>query len=337
MLIDLIILAVGLIIILIAAELFTNSIEYVGDKLNLSKNFTGSVLAAVGTALPESILPIIAILFFRDNAGEEIGIGAILGAPFMLATLAFPLVGFTAFVGYLMKKRSLELNVDMNHLRKDMIFFLVSYAIALLIVPYELKHSKLLADFTAIFLIIVYIAYVILTLTSDSEEMEDAHHLYLTFNKFNANLPLGIFQLIFALVIMIIGAHLFVEGIEKLSNIIGLPPLVFSLLLAPVATELPEKINSVLWILRGKDTLAIGNISGAMVFQSTIPVSIGIFLTDWNIGDLGLISGIFTILAGFIVVILSFFSRKLLTFGLSIGAIFYIIYIILVLKTSNII
>ena len=334
---DLLILAVGLIIILIAAELFTNSIEYVGDKLNLSKNFTGSVLAAVGTALPESILPVIAIIFFKDNAGEEIGIGAILGAPFMLATLALPLVGITALIGYLLKKRTIELNVDTEHLRKDMIFFLVSYAIALLLVPYELKHSKMLADFTAIFLVFVYIAYVILTLRSESEEMEDAHHLYLSFNKIKPNLPLGIFQLIFALVIMIVGAHLFVEGIEKLSHLIGLPPLVFSLLLAPVATELPEKINSVLWVMRGKDTLAIGNISGAMVFQSTIPVSIGIFLTSWEIGDLGLISGIFTILAGFIVVILSFFSRKLLTFGLLIGLIFYILYILLVLNKTGII
>jgi len=334
---DFLVLAFGLLIILLAAELFTNSIEYVGDKLNLSKNFTGSVLAAVGTALPESILPIIAIIFFRESAGEEIGIGAILGAPFMLATLAFPLVGLTAFIGFLIKKRGLELNLDTNHLRKDMIFFLISYAIALLIVPYELKHSKLLADFTAVFLLMVYIAYVILVLNSESEEMEDSHHLYLTFNKFKANLGLGIFQLVLALVIMVVGAHLFVDGIEKLSHVIGLPPLVFSLLLAPIATELPEKINSVIWILRGKDTLAVGNISGAMVFQSTIPVSIGIFLTDWNIGDLGLISGIFTILAGFIVVILSFFSKKLLTFGLSIGAIFYIIYIILVLKTTGII
>ncbi len=333
---DFLTLSFGLIVILIAAELFTNSVEYVGDKLNLSKNFTGSVLAAVGTALPESILPIIAIIFFKESAGEEIGIGAILGAPFMLATLAFPLVGFTAFVGFLLKKRKLELDLDTNHLRKDMIFFLISYAVALLIVPYELKHFPLLADFTAVFLILVYIAYVILTLNSESEEMEDAHHLYLTFNKFKANLGLGIFQLIFALIIMVIGAHLFVDGIEKLSHIIGLPPLVFSLLLAPIATELPEKINSVLWILRGKDTLAIGNISGAMVFQSTIPVSIGIFLTNWNIGDLGLISGIFTILAGFIVVILSFFSRRLLTFGLSIGAVFYIIYIGLVLKSVGI-
>ena len=32
----------------------------------------------------------------------------------------------------------------------------------------------------------------------------------------------------------------------------------------------------------GKDSLALGNISGAMVFQSTIPVGIGLIFTDWD-------------------------------------------------------
>ncbi len=43
------------------------------------------------------------------------------------------------------------------------------------------------------------------------------------------------------------------------------------LLVAPIATELPEKFNAVIWIRQGKDTLAMGNITGAMVFQASIP------------------------------------------------------------------
>ena len=76
----------GLALILLAAEFFTNGVEWLGKKLNLSEGAVGSVLAAVGTALPESIIPIIAILFSPDASSHEIGIGAILGAPFMLAT-----------------------------------------------------------------------------------------------------------------------------------------------------------------------------------------------------------------------------------------------------------
>ena len=330
MLFDLVLLSFGLILILFAAEIFTNSVEYIGDKLDLSKNFTGSVLAAVGTALPESILPVIAILFFKDKSGEEIGIGAILGAPFMLSTLAFPLIGITVIVAFLLKKRDLNLNIEEINLRRDIVFFLFGYSIALFLIPFE---TDILKSFTALFLLLIYLLYIILTLRSESEEMEETHHLYLTFNKLNGNLPLAFVQLVTALTVMVAGAHIFVDGIEKLSGIIGISPLIFSLLLAPIATELPEKVNSVLWILRGKDTLAVGNVSGAMVFQSTIPVSIGILLTEWNLDKLALASGVLAIISGFLVLILSYFDKRFIPFGFALGMMFYIFYIVLVINS----
>src|SRR5439155_1713956 len=75
--------------ILAGAELFTNGIEWFGRKLQLAEGAVGSVLAAVGTALPETMIPIIAILSGSGSAASHgIGVGATLGAPFMLATLA---------------------------------------------------------------------------------------------------------------------------------------------------------------------------------------------------------------------------------------------------------
>jgi cation:H+ antiporter len=66
--------------------------------------------------------------------------------------------------------------------------------------------------------------------------------------------------------------------------------LVLSLVLAPLATELPEKINSFFWIRDGKDTLALGNITGAMVFQSTIPVAFGLAFTEWELDRFAVLS-----------------------------------------------
>ncbi len=330
MFIDILTLAFGLLFILFAAELFTNSVEFIGDKLDLSKNFTGSVLAAVGTALPESILPVIAILFFSDKAGHEIGIGAILGAPFMLSTLAFPLIGLTVIIAFLLKKRDLELKIEEIGLRRDIVFFLFGYSIALFLIPFE---ADILKPITAGFLLFLYVLYVILTLRSESAEMEEAHHLYLAKGSIKENLPIAFTQLIFSLILMILGAHIFVNGIGKLSSVLGISPLIFSLLLAPIATELPEKVNSILWVLRGKDTLAVGNVSGAMVFQSTIPVSIGILLTDWNLDKLALASGVLAIISGFLILIISYFNKRFIPFGFSIGIIFYIFYIVLVINS----
>ncbi len=63
-----------------------------------------------------------------------------------------------------------------------------------------------------------------------------------------------------------------------------------SLLLAPLATELPEKANSFLWVRDGKDDLALGNITGAMVFQSTIPVAVGVAFTAWQLDRLAILA-----------------------------------------------
>jgi len=83
-------LALMLAIILIASELFTNALEHLGERLGISEGVTGSLFAAVGTALPETTVPIIALLGGTPNRAinEEIGVGAILGAPLMLATLS---------------------------------------------------------------------------------------------------------------------------------------------------------------------------------------------------------------------------------------------------------
>src|ERR1700704_2300718 len=91
---DIILLAIAFVVILFGAELFTNGIEWFGKKLELAEGAVGSVLAAVGTALPETMIPIIAILFGGgSHASDSVGIGAILGAPFMLSTLAMFVTG----------------------------------------------------------------------------------------------------------------------------------------------------------------------------------------------------------------------------------------------------
>jgi len=91
---ELFILALSLVVIVGASELFTNAIEALGARLKFSEGVTGSVFAAVGTALPETIVPLVAILTGHEHSiSEEVGVGAILGAPFMLSTLP-PCISF---------------------------------------------------------------------------------------------------------------------------------------------------------------------------------------------------------------------------------------------------
>src|SRR5438067_157019 len=131
------------VLILVGAEVFTNGVEWLGLKLRISEGATGSILAALGTATPETLIPVVAILFTNTADADEIGVGAILGAPFMLATLVMLLIGVTAFLLRDRRGRS-TLHVDTAHALRDLSFFLVMYglAVALALLPPPLHFLK---------------------------------------------------------------------------------------------------------------------------------------------------------------------------------------------------
>jgi len=131
LIIDILWLIGSLIVILLGCELFTNGIEWTGKKLQLSEGLVGSVLAAVGTALPETLIPIIAIIFSNNTESVQVGIGAIAGAPFMLSTLAFFVSGIAVVIYAFMKKRDSELKINSKVITTDLLFFLISYSIAI--------------------------------------------------------------------------------------------------------------------------------------------------------------------------------------------------------------
>src|SRR2546426_12667112 len=121
-LVDIALIVGAFVLILAGAEVFTNGVEWLGLKLRISEGATGSILAAIGTATPETLIPIVGILFTKTADSDEIGVGAILGAPFMLATLVMLLICATAYV--LRKRRGRDtLRVDAAHATRAVAFF----------------------------------------------------------------------------------------------------------------------------------------------------------------------------------------------------------------------
>ncbi len=273
-------LIVAFAVILAGCELFVNGVEWFGRKLNLGEGAVGSVLAAVGTALPETIIPLIAILIQGGKAGDEVGIGAILGAPFMLSTLAIFVCGLSVVIFSMTKRRTRKVRFNREIMRRDLGYFLVAYVIAIAAGIFDIGPFRYAL---AALLIVAYAIYVKKTMASEGDLEGDTRALYFHRTAESPDLPRVILQIIVALAAIIFGADLFVKELTSISASIGVPALVISLLITPVATELPEKFNSVMWMRQKKDTLALGNITGAMVFQSTFPVAIGMVFTQWRL------------------------------------------------------
>jgi cation:H+ antiporter len=333
-----VLLVVSLVIILICAELFTNAVEWLGLKLKVNEGVVGSVFAAVGTAMPETLIPIVAVFFGGSGHGEEIGIGAILGAPFMLSTLAMFITGLAIWIFSRSGRRTTTLAINARVLGRDIRFFLIAYVVAVVmafVTSYPLRIA------VAIGLLGLYIYYVY----RHAQEEEQTHELEteehaggeelgpLRFHPKSKNpgLVVVVLQLVVSLGVMVGGATMFVEQVTAVATALNVPALILSLLIAPVATELPEKFNSVLWVRRGKDTLALGNISGAMVFQSCFPVSFGLLFTDWNIATSGnaFVSAGLALCAGFLLwLLMRMGERKLRISALLMCGAFYLGYVV---------
>ena len=307
-LLDVVVLVIAFIVILAGAELFTNGIEWLGERLGLSEGMVGSVLAAVGTALPETMIPIIAIIFVGTAASEEVGIGAILGAPFMLSTAAMFVTGVAVLAYARGGRRKKHLTINQVVVARDLTFFLAVYIVAIVLGLPFFDKPLWLRIIAGIALVGAYVLYVKQTASDPRTESEEGKNpLYFQRKLDSPKTRAILLQVFVALAAIIFGANLFVDQIGNFAALLGVPPLVLSLIIAPLATELPEKFNSVIWIRQRKDTLAMGNISGAMVFQSCIPVTVGLWFTPWVLNEFAIASAVVAILAG---VLLQVFLRS---------------------------
>ncbi len=341
---EIVTLVIAFVVILMGAELFTNGIEWFGRKLELAEGAVGSVLAAVGTALPETMIPIIAILFATGAESHAVGIGAILGAPFMLATLAMFVTGIAVLAVARRRSSGDVMRVDTTVLAHDMRYFAIAYAIAIgaAFLPVDPDWLKWIV---ALVLIGIYGWYVKGHFEADaSVDLEDLaplrfHRLDRRAHRADSGVPrlrVVNVQVLAALGLIILGAVFFVDAVEHLAANLGIDSVLLALVIAPIATELPEKFNSVIWVRQGKDTLAMGNITGAMVFQSTIPTVVAlVFASDsWVAGPGSYTAfasaGIAFLSSAFIFIPMARRGR-LTGRGLLIGGLFYVAYLAFVI------
>lgn len=320
--------------------LFTNSVENLGKEYKLSDGVVGGILAAIGTALPETVVPLVAVIgaFFTGESvsiGEEVALGAVLGSPFLLSTVAFFVTGISVLICSKLKKRDCKMCENPLILLRDLKFFVISYTVA---ISCAFIPHKFIKCVIAILLIVFYLIYVHRTLKKDFgcccvEEPEELILLKLFGGKERFKKFLIILQIIASLILLIVLAHFFVKQILFVASALNIPPVVMSLLLAPIATELPECFNSAIWIGQSKDSLSISNITGALVFQSCIPAAIGIMLTPWVFNQATAMSVVLVYISLICVYLNVIKNKGMLNHRILITCVvFYLIYLFYVLK-----
>jgi cation:H+ antiporter len=295
-------------VIYFACEFFVNGVEWVGRKFAVGEKATGTILAAFGTALPESVVTFVAVAFGGSQAQKAIGIGAALGGPLVLATIAYAVVGWSL---YLTKRQLPTGDVargDFARLSRDQTWFAVIFVVklGLGLVLFTFKPWLGIAFLAA------YAVYFWKEMRGgDGDDLEgvDLEPLKFAPKSATPSTLMAVVQTLAALVVIFFASRFFVSQIDVLGPMLGIKPQLLALLVSPIATELPETLNAIIWIRQGKVRLALANISGAMMIQATVPTAFGLFFTPWMLDRSLVLAGVVT-LAAVLILLLAFRSGR---------------------------
>ncbi|MEI8080834.1 MAG: sodium:calcium antiporter [Actinomycetes bacterium] len=312
-----------------ACEWFVNAVEWLGIRMQLGTIAIGSVLAAIGTALPESVVTLVAVTLGDSAESKQIGIGAALGGPLVLATIAYGVTGWMLFRRRRRRRLVGEIvgdpmaGVDLPRLARDQKWFLTIFVVkvSLGLVAFAIKPWLGLLFFAA------YGAYFVREMRDDAQTHTDADLEPLKLQPGRSS-PSGwavLVQTLVTLVIIFIASEIFVAQLEWAGPALGLSASVTALLLSPVATELPEVMNAVIWVRQGKTSLALANISGAMMIQATVPSGLGLLFTPWLFDGPLLLSGLVT-MAAIIYLLLLLHTHRFTPGRVAFAALFYAVF-----------
>jgi len=260
-----------------ACEYFVNGVEWVGHKAGISQNAVGTVLAAFGTALPESVVTFVAVVFGHDAEQKNIGVGAALGGPLVLATIAYPIVGIMLLLTRGQRPNQ-PIDVNRRRLSRDQSWFLLIFVfkIALGFLAFAIK------PWLGWLFLAAYAAYTWVEVRHEGDAPEgELEPLKFQSQADSPGWPMITIQTLLALGVIFEASHVFVAQLNVVGPWLGIPSTVVALFLSPIATELPETMNAVIWIRQGKHRLALSNISGSMMIQATVPTALGLFFTPW--------------------------------------------------------
>jgi cation:H+ antiporter len=349
--VHLVILLACAVAIYLSCEWFVNAVEWLGQRLNLGTMAVGTVLAAFGTALPESVVTLVAVTTGPTPDVRNIGVGAAMGGPLVLATVAYGVTGAIlllrrrarsrekVLVGVgaasLVKRSIIEpddaqdpdaawfTTSQTERLARDQRWFIVVFVVKVVLglVAFAVK------PWLGVLFFAVYGVYFWREIRrgQHGDAVEVLEPLKLQPGATQPANVAVLAQTLGALVVIFVSSQLFVHQLDAIAPMLGLSGAVTALLLSPIATELPEIMNAIIWVRQGKTQLALANISGAMMIQATVPSGLGLMFTDWHLDHALLWSGAIT-MAAITYLLVTMRANSLTPKRLAMSAVFYLIF-----------
>ena len=230
------------------AELIVHQSERIALKFNIPEFIIGATLIALGTSLPEMAASIAASL----SEKPDIAIANVIGSNILNITLVLATV-------FLISKK---INPTRDFFAKDSTWALVPVLVFILMIL-----DGVISRFDATLLLLLMGAYLLFLLQDakniPEEDIEDLDESSFSWIK---TIPL----LFAAFILLIIGAHFTVESAAEIAKSFGISEWIIGIIMVSLGTSLPELVVSISAAIKGKVDMAIGNIIGSNMANTTV-------------------------------------------------------------------
>jgi cation:H+ antiporter len=315
----------AVVLVIVAADAFTNAVEWIDARTGLTSSAAGAVVAAVGSSLPETIVAFIALVILRDARSHAIGVGTVVGAPFMLGTVILSLMGVLA-IARAKRDGNQSLAIPVAPTVVGAGLFIATFALALA-ASFVRDHRAHVG--AAVLVMVAYAGYLVYHLRIVEPEAEIAPPpLRIAPRAREPSVSLMLVQLVISLGLSALASRWLVAALSLASIQYAIAPFVISFFVSPFATELPEATNIVLWSRRREDTLAMNNVLGAMMFQSSIALAIAMVATPWVLPPLAYVAGVALLAAVGLLLAVTVARRRVEPLALVACGAFYVAFIV---------
>ncbi|TAM97728.1 MAG: sodium:calcium antiporter, partial [Rhodanobacteraceae bacterium] len=204
--------------------------------------------------MPESVITFIAVVFGHSPVQKNLGVGAALGGPLVLATSAYAVVGAALLFGRQKLPRTPAIRQEFRRLSRDQGWFLAVFAakVVLGVIAFAWK------PWLGTLFLAVYGVYFWQELRGEQQCAEgELEPLKLAKSWHEPPAWKAYLQTLLALAVIFAASRLFVNQLDLLGPQLGIEPQLLALLFSPIATELPEMMNAVIWVRQGEHRLAL--------------------------------------------------------------------------------
>ncbi|GAA4465044.1 calcium/sodium antiporter [Novipirellula rosea] len=252
-----VLLLVGLVILVVGAELLVRGSVTLAAFAGVSPLIIGLTVVAFGTSAPELAVSSVSSL----KGDSEIALGNVIGSNICNILL---ILGISAVI--------VPLSVSSQLVRLD-----VPVMIASSVAVWGTAYDGAITRVEGILLFLGFILYTIYMIRKGRREEASRRSAIELEADFEAHPVLsvsqGVLNAVYILVglgMLVLGAQLLVDSAVKIATEFGISEIVIGLTIVAIGTSLPELATSVVAAMKGQRDLAVGNAVGSNMFNLMI-------------------------------------------------------------------